>query len=354
MRDLFSTVLHTANDSFRLKNIEMLNKAGFKQDSSETDIIEALLLKDSINPLWSDFDTELDKLLRQLKIKEPERRPEIHKVDFMGISIRFTIPEVGIISLHQSIENAVELIPFMNYIDFMFIFASIMYERTVIFVSEDRKMIGQAVQLFTCLLNPFNWPYPVIYSMPENCLDILGSPVPLIAGLLAPAKKVAETIVPEYAAMSRETVYVFLDERYILASKEVVSNTIMPRLNKTIKTLHENIKNLFASTSSQALSLNSKTREFSRKSSSVLPKKHPQSPSKRKIDMQAHTFLKSYFEGLEKCFNESFMVKDPDNQEQSEKEIRDRLGPKDQQFLDSFLKSQTFSFSISALKSNSP
>jgi DENN (AEX-3) domain len=36
---------------------------------------------------------------------------------------------------------------------------------------------------FTSLLKPFQWPYPSIYSLPEELLMILESPLPFIAGI---------------------------------------------------------------------------------------------------------------------------------------------------------------------------
>lgn len=347
LRDLFFTVLHSAHDFFRYADMTYINKLGFSEETLENDVIDALVSRELEMPEWSDFEAGISNFAQELIPPLPESDQTL---DFLGMKVRTEVPSEKLIEIDGLMQNCTEIVMSMNYIDFMFVFASILHERTVIFVSEERRVIGQAIQFFSSMIQPLNWPYPVIYSMPENCLEILASPVPLIAGLLAPGKKIMNQIVPEYAAISRDIVYVLLDDRFILAGKSTVNKTYMPRFDRSIKELHENIKHAFVSTSSSSINYNSKSREFSKKSSSKLPKKTPMSPNKKKIDGNNQVLLKNYLHGLRSAIERSCKVSDPEDTNKCESEIRQRLGHKDQKFLDAFLQTQTFAFSLPQLK----
>ena len=158
-------------------------------------------------------------------------------------------------------------------------------------------------------------------------------------------------IVPEFVSISRESIYVLLDEKYILAGKDTVSQTRLPRFNSKIKELNESIKNLFNSTSSYSLSFNSKSREFSRKSSNKLPKASSAS-AKKKLDASQIVVVKTYLEKMQKTIQDSLATTLPNDWQASEKQIRERLGPKEEKFLDSFFQTQTFAFSLQSLDNN--
>lgn len=348
LRDLFFSVLHSAHDFFRYADMNFLSKSGFTEDTSENEVIDWLVSRERDVTDWTEFERGVVSLSHQLKTPEPSSAQQL---DFLGIPLHLEVPSEKIIDQFGNLQNASEVISAMNYIDYMFVFASILHERTVIFVSEERRLIGLAIQLFSSIIQPLNWPYPVIYSMPENCLDILGSPVPLIAGLLGPSKKVMDQIVPEYAAISRETIYVLLDDRFILAGKSTVSQTCMPRFNKSIKELHESIKHLFASTGSSSINYGTKSREFSRKSSSKPSKAASKSLSKKKLDSSGSLVLKNYLQGLKATLSVSLAVSLPDDIKACEREVKNRFDQKEQKFLDAFLQTQTFAFSLPQLKS---
>ena len=341
-------MLKVVHSHFKFKTIESLTLAGFKEGSPDDVIISALLEKDKKDIVWKDFKTGVKQILSSCKNPVPG---EDLMINFLDTKINISFPSEYELKMHYLLMDAIEVIPQLNYIDFIFIFSSLLFERTLIFVSESRRLLGNAIQFFTSIISPLNWPFPVIYSLPENCLEILSSPVPLISGLLAPGKKVINEIVPEYASMTKDIIYVFLDHQVLLAGKETASQTIMPRFNKQIQNLHHSIKNYFANTGSHSINFNSKSREFSRKSIVKLPKMNSISPSRKRVEPSLASSLKVYLNELRKIILSNLGTKDVDDWKLAESEIRQRLGPKDDKFLDVFFQTQTFAFSLPNLKS---
>ena len=62
-------------------------------------------------------------------------------------------------------------------------FEALLLEKTVIFVSQSRTVLGYAAEAFTSLLFPFQWEQILIPILPPSLKDYLNSPVPLIAGI---------------------------------------------------------------------------------------------------------------------------------------------------------------------------
>ena len=39
------------------------------------------------------------------------------------------------------------------------------------------------ISLLLTLIKPFEWCFPAIYNLPEQCISMLASPIPLIVGV---------------------------------------------------------------------------------------------------------------------------------------------------------------------------
>lgn len=342
-------MLHQIIDRVRLKSIERLIEVQASPNYSEATLVNELSHSNDSEP-WDELKKAIDDLTQKLDIP----RPGDHlSVRFFGRQLTYEVPQAKDLLLSSLLKDGLEILPKLSPNDYMFIFASLFMEKTIIFVSEDRHLLGLTVQYFSTLIRPLDWPFPVIYSLPENCLQILGSPLPVIAGLLQPGERVMNDILPEYSSMTKDTIFMFLDHSHILASKETVSQIRVPRLNKSIKLLHESIKSLFSANGSTSISYNSNSRDFTRKgSASKLPKVivNIKENSPRKLDRPPEVLLHSYLSGLHKALVDNLTPHKPDDRNECELEIRQRLGPKDSKFLDKFFATQTFSFFLQNLQ----
>lgn len=153
--------------------------------------------------------------------------------------------------------KAFSLFPFE---DFMFILFSMINERSVIFVSEHQFYISACISSFISILRPFKWVFPVIFSLPENCLLMLSTPLPLMVGLNAPAAKVIGEIIPEieekFNVNSSPNVYVFLDHGLYYYDFESMDSVLLPQYDEFLEKIEKIFKKSFNTKSSNFFKIN--------------------------------------------------------------------------------------------------
>ena len=97
------------------------------------------------------------------------------------------------------------------------------------------------------MIKPLNWAFPAIYSLPENCLEMLASPLPIISGIKCSYEYSKSNILPRYttAPGSQDTIFVFLDHDYVFAQKSTVQSTRLPKFDNFFSKLRSKHLNLF-------------------------------------------------------------------------------------------------------------
>lgn len=342
-RSFFFEFLHLMVDSQRELFIEQIVKHESSAPENEQQLVDELV-RLSEREDWESLRKDILQTCATAPV--PKIGDEL-LLRFLNQDLKQPILSTNELRVQSILMDAMEILPNICLTDYLFLFASMLCEHPVIFVSEDRKQLSCTVQFFTSILRPLCWPFPVIYSLPENCLQILNSPVPFIAGIQNSTERVMGQIVPEFAPTSNpDTIYYFVDSRFILASKATICKTHLPRLNKLLKELHEPIRGLFNSNHSHSVSYNAKSNEFTKKTSK-LPKFTEKSIAGlllRRLDTANVQMVRDYIEGMQLMMESSFFHSQGTSQEEAEKAIRERLGPKDTKFLDSFFQTQTFSY----------
>lgn len=61
---------------------------------------------------------------------------------------------------------------------------------------------------------PFTWVYPIIYNLPEDCLIMINSPIPIIIGLNMTSEFVMKNVIKTSENLN-EKIFVFLDEKLL-------------------------------------------------------------------------------------------------------------------------------------------
>ena len=146
-------------------------------------------------------------------------------------SIHYTLPEIKLSYLLEAGSSFIHTLSNLHFEDFILILFAHFFEKKIVFVSENNHTLSSAVATFTALIKPFRWTFPVIYNLPEDCLPILQSPIPVQIGLKASAKKFLSEIIPRYFGDFRsqtETLFVLLDESIILTSTAQVNSVPLP------------------------------------------------------------------------------------------------------------------------------
>ncbi|XKL60307.1 hypothetical protein PGB90_001323 [Kerria lacca] len=128
-----------------------------------------------------------------------------HLWKFLDIVYQSKIPRIGInlsVSIHPSLKEFVceapsqfklpsipenrNLTEYYNAVDnhnMMIIFASMLYERRIIFTSKKLSRLSACVQSANALLYPMSWQHIFIPVLPQSLIDYLLAPMPYLIGL---------------------------------------------------------------------------------------------------------------------------------------------------------------------------
>jgi hypothetical protein len=92
---------------------------------------------------------------------------------------------------------------------FALIFLSILLENSIVFVSSNLAVLSSTLLIFHSLLKPFKWPHPLIFNVPQNLLNILDSPFPVLVGINQDAQFIYEN---ELDQKHPQCIFFLLDE----------------------------------------------------------------------------------------------------------------------------------------------
>lgn len=192
-RNFFFEFLHLLVDSQRQLFIDQIIKHENSAVDNEQKLIEELVLLSR----REDWDGIRKAIIQTCSAAPVPKIGDEVTLRFLDQDLKQPALSTNELRIQSILLDAMDLLPNICLTDYLFLFASMLCEHPVIFVSEDRKLLSCTIQYFTCILRPLSWPFPVIYSLPENCLQILNSPVPFIAGIQHSTERVMNQIVPE-------------------------------------------------------------------------------------------------------------------------------------------------------------
>lgn len=222
---LFREVLYNFAGSLRQKRLERLRAGGRGRRQSEAErLAEEIELAGKVFAplarvrLDADFGAEL-------------------KLESALFNLRYRFPPRKWAYLLEAEFAAAKVLASLKFEEFLLVFMSFLFEKNLVFVSEKLELISGALALFQALLRPFKWSFPVIYSLPEELLETLGSPLPLVIGLRLPAAEVLTKILGPFADNGENCIVVFLDEGLVSFSEPTVSNIVVPEYGEFIPRL---------------------------------------------------------------------------------------------------------------------
>jgi hypothetical protein len=182
------------------------------------------------------------------------------RIDVQNVSISYAIPSLKSCSFVEAEFGFSKVLSQFAFEEFLFILFAIMSEHSVVFVSEDMSNLTACISTFISLIKPFKWPFPIIYSLPEDCLVMLGSPIPLLVGINLPADTVISDILPEHESKSRAdsstNIYVFVDHNLFFYDFETLDSLLIPQYDDFSEKLEKLYKKSFNPKSSNFFKLN--------------------------------------------------------------------------------------------------
>lgn len=181
-------------------------------------------------------------------------------IEIPNVSIHYTIPSIKTCSFVEAEFGFSKVLCQFAYEEFLFILFAILSEHSVVFVSEDMSNLTACISTFISLIKPFKWPFPIIYSLPEDCLVMLGSPIPLLVGINLPADTVISDILPEHENKSRAdsstNIYVFVDHNLFFYDYETLDSLLIPQHDDFCERLEKIYKKSFNPKSSNFFKIN--------------------------------------------------------------------------------------------------
>lgn len=198
-----------------------------------------------------------NQLLELNSIEVPEAFDRVIPFKYEELYIKYEIPAQEFAPFCGGYFGIREIFNYFSFEDFLFVILAITQEKSVIFVSNHMDVLTSTIMAFINLINPFKWPFPSIYSLPESCLQILGSPIPILIGIKQTYKYVLKHILPEINLSSNggQNIIVFIDYNYILCDKDVASSITIPNMNNFFKKLKSEFHTFFNLKSSKYLKI---------------------------------------------------------------------------------------------------
>ena len=171
-------------------------------------------------------------------------------MEIPNVLIHYTLPSVKNCSFVEAEFGFARILSHFAFEEFLFIFFCVMLEETVVFVSENMSNISACISLFVSLLRPFKYYMPIIYSLPEDLLLMLDSPVSLLVGINLPAETVIRDILPEHEkktrADARSNVYVFIDHGMFFYDFESMDSILIPQYDEFLEKSEKIYKGMFS------------------------------------------------------------------------------------------------------------
>lgn len=257
--------------------------------------------------------------------------------------------------------------------DFLFVLFALIHEHSIIFVSEKLSTISSCINTFLTLIKPFQWQFPRIYSLPEDCLLMLNSPIPIISGLNLSCENVLSDIIPEFESTknggSSSNLYVFLDQGIYHYDFKNYENMSLPDFNGLIEKLEKIYRTDFNSKTSDWFKLNKVKKEkgnfltfqqtniqkmkmkIEKMENVIIDKRQGTPNSKQQADLKEsdsrifHTFQELFAQNIIKKFN-PIKEKCKEMFEFKKEVISSFENSADFEFMQDFSKTQAFSYFI--------
>ena len=200
-------------------------------ENKQIDIKELIKIDyKGVSHVEKKFAKELEQSLNQLNMIDL-KKSEIRVVND-NFAVDYKIPQDSYLPMLEAEHCFKRIFKKLSLEDFLLVYTAIIHEKHVLFISDYVSETTAALTSFLTLIKPFKWPLPIIYNTPEELLQMLGSPIPLLAGINTSPKKFIEEILPQYD--SETWVYVFVDQGFVYTNDSLVRELCLPQFGNFV------------------------------------------------------------------------------------------------------------------------
>ena len=87
---------------------------------------------------------------------------------------------------------------------------------------------------FTSIIKPFRWPFPLIYSLPRKCIEMLESPVPFICGVKMNDDTFNQKVLPALRSNQKNQIlFVYIDTHHTDLHEINSADIVLPQLSNS-------------------------------------------------------------------------------------------------------------------------
>lgn len=339
-------------------------------------VIQSLSNKTLFVTMSTEFLQVCQMLLSENKVLVPLNSISLNLDTF---SISYTLPSLinsHILEAQFGFRHFLSKLPFEEFIVFL---TSILLEKTIVLVSEHINSLFSAIATLNTLIRPFRWSFPIIYSLPKECMLMLEAPVPVLIGLNVSSHTFLKDIVPVHFKdfkQNKDKIFLLLDDHLTVASKPLLNSLHIPYFNDFLIVLQVIYKKNFMSKPSNFYKISKKKasgglRKYSMSKTSNYTyndrlsklKKYPASVSSSSSDQKIPNMafknndIPELFEYIRSTFTKNIINNLPRlDREQAQAESESQVfvtelkpekfssNPFDQVFLKQFFSTQAFHF----------
>jgi hypothetical protein len=224
------------------------NKAPVNQyQLAVNSVIDSLSNKTLFETVSTEFLTVCQTLLKENPVLIPLNKI---KMELPSINLSYTLPSLvnsHILEAQFGFRHFLSKLPFE---EFIILLTAILLEKTIVLVSENLHSLSSAIATLNTLIRPFRWSFPIIYSLPKECMLMLEAPVPVLIGLNLSSHQFLKEIAPVHfkdIKKNKDKIFLLLDDQLTLASKPMLNSLTIPYFNDFLIVLQVIYKKNFMS-----------------------------------------------------------------------------------------------------------
>ena len=313
--DFYFQIMNVLLNSIKLERVRMYPK--YESEGN----FEGFLKKFDSRLITQIFGDSISKFLTTFAAAKCPMFEKSLTVNWGGIQFSLSVPKPALAEQFEGRFGMSMVCRHFSWSNYITVFAAVLQEKHIIFVSESRETLSKLILFFTSIIRPFLWHFPLIYFLDRSHYEILDSIVPLIVGVDRSKKEFKQFF--NLSKVSNMYLVYFVEDDVL----EVTGDRIeVPNFDGKLEKLERRYKKIqknFSTTSSIGMNREALVSDFLSKTKSL----------------------------IETNFTEIF--KDPETLKLSLGEIKDlakKKAPWDAKFLDKFCCTQTFSVFIDRAK----
>lgn len=194
-------------------------------------VIDSLSNDALFETVSTEFLAVCQTLLKENPVLVPMNTISL-KLPSLSLSVTLpSLPNSYLLEAQFGYKNFLSNLPFE---EFVILIHAILLEKTIVFVSENLHTLSSAIATLNCLIRPFRWSFPIIYSLPKECMLMLEAPVPVLIGLNVSSHVFLKEIAPSHfkdLKQNKEKLVLLLDDNLMVASKPLLNSLQLPFFN---------------------------------------------------------------------------------------------------------------------------